>query len=325
MFEPDAADGGYGAHRSQSRLHDWRVKASIQSVFSHLPRGDWLNYQLQRWVTRTLPVSDVELAAQVAKAQRNIEAYERHGPKEISAARLYEFGAGWDLLIPMVHYAMGVNEQLLIDLKPLARLDLVSDIAGRLRSGMGTLGLKRPPQLGLASTVSSLVSPIGVTYSAPRDARATMLPAGRFDFITSTDVMEHVPQEDVLPLLRECRRILAPGGVMRIRIDYQDHYWYFDSRVSPYNFLSYDDRAWRRFNPPLHFQNRIRHPEFLALIAQSGFAILEDEHPEPTDDDLQSIARRRIAPRYRHMPIEALAIRYANLTLASDPPRRADA
>ena len=73
----DAPDGGYGyEHRRASPLRDWHLKAAIQTVLSVVPGGTAMNYALQRHVTRTLPVSDTELAAQVGKARRNIAAFE---------------------------------------------------------------------------------------------------------------------------------------------------------------------------------------------------------------------------------------------------------
>lgn len=314
----DAPDGGYGSeHRRASRLRDWHLKAAIQKVLTLLPGGSTMNYALQRRVTRTLPVSDSELAAQVGKARRNIASFERWRTKPLPELQLFEFGAGWDLLMPLVYYAMGVERQTVIDLQPLARLDLVTDVAQRLAAEAHRFGLARKPVVEAGShDVAALLRSFGIDYRAPSDARSTGLAGGSIDLVTSTDVMEHVPVADIPAILAECRRILAPDGLMRIRIDYQDHYWYFDANLTPYNFLRFSAGRWRRFNPGLHYQNRIRHAEFVALIERSGLSILEDAHPDPTAQDLELLGRVPLHAAYRAVSAPEIAVRYANFTLA---------
>lgn len=58
-------------------------------------------------------------------------------------------------------------------------------------------------------------------------------------------------------------------------IDYQDHYSYFDSNLSIYNFLRFSSKEWEKYNCSLHYQNRLRHSDFVRLFEQSGLKILE--------------------------------------------------
>lgn len=314
----DRPDHGYGTvHRRSGPLRDWRLKAVVQTALGWLPRGQELNFLLQRHITRTLPISDPELAGQVAKARRNIEAYRRLGPTPLDEAHLYEFGVGWDLLMPLAYHAMGADRQTVIDLSPLARVDLVRNAARRVAEAAPVLGLPRAPQLPKGErSVHELAAACGIDYRAPADARAVELRDGSVDMVTSCDVLEHVPLGDIGAILRESRRILRDDGLFRIRIDYQDHYWYFDSRLSPYNFLRFDERAWRRFNPSLHYQNRLRHDGFIDLVTRSGWTIIEDEPHTPTIEDLEAIGSLRLAKPFGAAPLERLAIRYANMTLA---------
>ena len=315
-IEPDQPDGGYGMqHRGGSPLHDWRVKVAIQTALSAVPGGHRLNYLLQRHVTRTLPVSDPELRNQVLKARRHLDAFLRHRSSAAGDLHLYEFGAGWDLVLPITYYALGVERQTIVDLRPLARGDLVADAAARIAVSTTALGLVRPPQPIDPRQLSESLARMGISYSAPVDARRTGIADGSFDLITSTDVLEHVPSEDISDLLRECRRLLRPGGLLRVRIDYQDHYWYFDARLTPYSFLRYRPRQWRRYNPGLHYQNRLRHNQLLSIVLAAGFAVLEDDHPEPTEEDLTLLASVRRADPFGAMSDRDCAIRFANLTL----------
>ena len=156
--DADRSDHGYGAeHRRPSRLRDWRLKAAIQTTLGWLPQPERLNYLLQRHVTRTLPMSDPELVGQVAKARRNVHAFRRLQSRPLMDAHLFEFGVGWDLLMPLVYYCMGAERQTVIDLKPLARADLVRDVARRLAEAALSLGSHERPwsQVAIARLASS--------------------------------------------------------------------------------------------------------------------------------------------------------------------------
>lgn len=315
---PDRPDHGYGAeHRRTGPLRDWRLKAAVQTLLGWLPNGEGLNHLLQRHVTRTLPITDAELEGQVAKAWRNVETFARLGPRPLADAHFYEFGVGWDMLMPLVYAGFGVRRQTVVDITALARVELVRDAAERLTMATSRMGLPSPPRLPPGDvSAGELVAPLGIDYRAPADARRTGLPDAIVDMVSSADVLEHVPVDDIRAILIESRRILRDDGLMRIRIDYQDHYWYFDERASPYGFLRFDEDTWRRFNPSLHFQNRLRHDGLLALVDETGWQVVEEDRHQPSADDLRTVASMPLAEPFRSMPPERLAIRYANLTLA---------
>src|SRR5207245_10558273 len=84
---------------------------------------------------------------------------------------------------------------------------------------------------------------------------------------------------------------------MSCRIDYTDHYSHFDKSISPYNFLQYSDKAWALFNPPLHYQNRLRHRDYLDLLRAAGFAVVEEQCREGTEADLQTRERGPLEQR----------------------------
>jgi SAM-dependent methyltransferase len=84
------------------------------------------------------------------------------------------------------------------------------------------------------------------------------LPAGRFDAVTLSHVIEHVPSPE--DTLRECRRLLSPGGRLVA----------ITPNASGLGHARYG-RAWRGLEPPRHLQ--IFSPPTLARIARrAGFA-----------------------------------------------------
>ena len=96
------------------------------------------------------------------------------------------------------------------------------------------------------------------------------------DFIYSQDVFEHVAPSLLPAILKEYRRILKDDGIISFSINYGDHYCSIDKNISPYNFLQYSDKQWKKYNPRLHYVNRLRHADFLQLFKQSGFDIIKE-------------------------------------------------
>ena len=122
------------------------------------------------------------------------------------------------------------------------------------------------------------------------------------DVVTSTSTLEHVARDDIEAILRELRRVLAPDGVCSFAIDYHDHYA-SGTDVHPLNFLSYDDRAWRRWNSEFQFQNRLRHPDYVAMFEEAGFDVVEVE-------ELSDLGERDLPPL-----ADAFAARYTDAEL----------
>jgi SAM-dependent methyltransferase len=117
---------------------------------------------------------------------------------------------------------------------------------------------------------------IGVDPYIETDYRVPMwkvpLPDGCADEIASFHSLEHVPQAQVMPCLREWHRLLAPDGMLTIEVpnlDYVAWYW-----------LNGSDRDWAQ---QLMFGNQQHEGEFhecgfskddlAKVIIDAGFAL----------------------------------------------------
>jgi SAM-dependent methyltransferase len=292
----------------------WRTKAAVQVAFSHLPRGEVLNYFCQRHVFKHLPVDDGTLTELAGTARRHVDNIEKHGSVPLAEGRFYEFGAGRDFIGPLVLWCHGVEQQLQIDIRRLARAELVADTVRRLSARPDAFPrVPAPPPEG--ADLDTLARTHGIDYRAPCDARSTGLPDASIDYVTSTSTLEHIPPDDIRQILRETRRILRPGGVASLWIDYQDHYSYSDPSISVYNYLQFEDRQWRLWSPSLQFQNRLRHAEHVRLLLDAGFEILDEDRVEGSPEDLAIIAGLPLAASFRGRDPEELAVRGAFLTV----------
>jgi SAM-dependent methyltransferase len=291
----------------------WLAKAALQRALGVLPQGERLNYVFQRHVLHSFPVGDGALRQKFARAVNHLAAYEEHGPGVPAAeATFYEFGAGWDLAIPVAYGLLGVGRQVVIDIRPSARTELVSETIAafeRLRPGLEeTAGRSLRDLGGPLASLAELETRFGIRYLAPCDARATGLPAGSVDFVSSTDTCEHIPHADLAAIFAESRRLLRPGGAFSCRIDLQDHYAYFDSALSRYNFLRFSDRTWALVNSPLHFQNRLRAPEYLRLVHDAGLDLVVENPSGPSEQGRVELQALPLAERFRGYSPEELGV-----------------
>ena len=292
----------------------WLAKAALQRALGVLPeQGERLNYVFQRHVLHSLPTGPATLKQKFARATKHLEAYEEHGPGVPAAeATFFEFGAGWDLAIPLAFALLGVGRQVVIDIRPSARVELVGDTIAafeRLRPELEQSAGKPLRDLGgPLGSLAELEPRFGIRYLAPCDARATGLPPASVDFVSSTDTCEHIPRDDLAAIFTECRRLLRPGGAFSCRIDLQDHYAYFDPSLSRYNFLRFSDRRWAVVNSPLHFQNRLRAPEYLQLVRDAGFDLVLENPSGPNEKGRAELRALPLAEPFRGYSTDELGV-----------------
>jgi SAM-dependent methyltransferase len=284
---------------------NWKVKGLGQTVLSRVPYAATLNYWGQKYITRAHKECAGVVRDRLAKARWFVEQVARHGGCRLSQAQFYEFGAGWNLAGPLALYCLGADRQIIVDVSPCARLELVNGVLAELCSLRDTL--PRAPDKPLRS-LAELEERFGIVYRAPADARHTGLPRGSIDCISDTYTFEHVPAADVLAITEECHRILKPGGINLSMIDYQDHYSYRDPRISVYNFLQYSERRWRWFNSPLHYQNRWRHSQYRQMFTDCGFEVLAEELQLPSSHDLERLKSLPLSAEFRSFAFEDLAV-----------------
>ncbi len=300
----------------------WVGKALVQQVVGALPRGHRVNAVLQQRVTGRLPRQGAVFVAHVAEHARHQRALIDLRPGcATSGLRAFEFGAGYDLLGPMVRWSAGVDAQTLVDLRPVLRLELVNDTLRKFHDwhaeleAAAELPLRRPSAEPVTD-LAELEERFGIRYEAPCDAAATGLSDASFELVTSTWTLEHIPPGEIVRILREMRRLLTPDGVVSCLVDLKDHFSYFEPSLSPYNFLRFSDRAFSMVNPSLQWQSRLRAPEYRALAEAAGFEVLLEVDEPGAPEDLAVLRELRVARRFQSFSLEELAVRTVHLVLA---------
>jgi SAM-dependent methyltransferase len=296
----------------------WIAKAALQKAISTLPEPDRWNYVLQRRVTKALPRPDAHVRDKIGTAVEHLTALAAADASLVLArSHFYEFGAGWDLIIPLVFSAAGVERQTLVDIRPNVRLELVNHVLARLGRLLreSDVAVERPIDPQPVADAAELEPRFGIRYLAPRDARDSGLADGDVDVVTSSVTFEHIPAAHVASILAECARILRPGGLLSCTIDLEDHYSWFDRSISPYNYLRFSDRTWALVNSDVHYQNRLRQSDYVELAAAAGLEVGTVTPYPVSPEDLASLDGVALAPRFRSYDRDDLAIRGTHLVL----------
>lgn len=272
----------------------WKTKARIQKIISRLPLAGRLNYFLQRYVNHSLPMSMEVFEQKYFAAKQHLQAF-AHGEDIKAGAIAYEFGGGYDLAVPIALWEEGVPRQMVTDLNPLLKIELVNNVLDR-----------RGAELQVKS-VAELNAKTGIEYRTSIDARKTGFETASFDYIHSTDTLEHIPQNNILPILQECYRLLKAGGIISCIIDLQDHYQYTDKSISPFNFYQYSWEEWDNlYNNNLHYQNRLLANEYYTQFALAGFAPIQMRVIKADTSVIEKLKTMPLNAHYANKPFDDL-------------------
>lgn len=245
----------------------WKTKALAFRLLRPLPSRAL--YVLQKYVSGH---SRVDITA----INRNWLLH-RRALQTLEAKRVIEFGAGKNLAQNIYLSKLGIA-QILVDLNPMLDLSLVRDAlvaVSRLDPAISVVTI---------DSAADLEAKFGIAYRAPFDMGKTDYPAGSFDAVISTNTLEHIPPADIRRIYVESKRILRPGGQMLSKIDYGDHYGHTDKSISILNFLTYSEAEWAYYNPPNHYQNRLRHEHHIRMLEAAGFRIVQSRPMHVTKD-----------------------------------------
>lgn len=267
---------------------DWRTKAAIFRVLAVAPFADQLIYGLQRYVTREWP-RPAEALDNLHRAALRIQQ-----AAEGRTGHFVEVGAGGDLAVAIALRMLGVAHVTSVDISRLARLPLIRHAARHMARRIGA----PLPKLDSWDQLQAF----GITYRAPMDLLTLRLPERVADCFFSVDTLEHLPPEDLRATLAAGRRFLKTDGRSVHLVDYSDHYAR-GSAASRFNFLTFDEAAWRPFNTRLHYVNRLRHSQYLAILETTGHKIVgvEAEVASPQPEIIAALA-----PLFLGMAVEDL-------------------
>jgi len=283
---------------------NWKLKCLTSHILAALPKSDLVYDLIQKHLTRKWYRNVSDTMSVPNNYTEHINTFRTHYG-DISQATYFEFGVARDIFSALLNYCFGMSRQLAVDLRPLARRELINNLIRQLRD-LRHPGFVRTPVREIGPDfVSDLKSFYGIDYRAPSDARAVNMPDGSVDLIASTSTLEHIPKNDIAEILKECHRLCNNQSVVSMEIDYTDHYSHVDGHITPYNFLQFSDKQWEYLNIKHYYTNRLRHSDHLALFDQAGFRIISERSMTPPNGKalIQSI---KLADKYKKYEVDDL-------------------
>lgn len=233
----------------------WKVKSLIFRAIDALNAYSFL-YFAQKYVTRR---SRVKITAPDETWE-----FHKNNIKRLGSPKMLEFGAGKSLA-QNIYLSESAKDQVVVDLFPMFDPALADDAAKAIS--------KFGHRYSRIASIEDL-SKYNILYMAPLNIAQSGFDDNLFDCCISTNTLEHIPQDAILTIFRELKRILRARGMVSAVIDYSDHYSHTDSSIGPLEFLRYSSKEYSRHNHLCHFQNRLRHHDYEAIFQETGFEIL---------------------------------------------------
>ncbi|MDB5357478.1 MAG: Methyltransferase type 11 [Phycisphaerales bacterium] len=259
---------------------NWKLKAHALAVLSRVPAGRFAYHRLQRLVgTNSLDAREgIVRSLEIIKLIREAGADPR--------GRIFlEIGTGWRPFLPLILYLIGAKRTITFDINPWMDATYAFETYGALRGHLDFIAEDAGvPHDDVRGRYDRIMAPSGdidqlleecfIEYRCPGDAGKTGLAEGSIDFVCSSNVLEHIPPDELERIHREAFRVLRREGLAVHRFNPQDHYSGVDRTITGANFLQYSQEQWHWYGGEgLAYHNRLRCAQHEKLLHDAGFVL----------------------------------------------------
>lgn len=290
---------------------NWKVKNRLFFILQNIPYGKFVYYMLQKHLTKSVWLDDkMFIDYYASKVSRHVKSIAEFGDCPINEATFFEFGAGWDMLAPIGFALNDAKRYIAVDLNSYAHPELVKNTLDLYKRNCVIDDLKNKYRIDsilsrkidtLDKLLYLLKEIFSIEYYAPMDAANTQFKPKCIDYVISNVSLEHIPYKDIERIFKECYRLLKDDGLLSVTIDYTDHYSHTDPNISVFNYMKYSDEQWKAYNPYLHYQNRLKQSDYIALFEKSGFQIISIKSKSSSGDfDLSNMTIDERFMKYSH-------------------------
>lgn len=294
----------------------WRLKSHIQNAVAALPSGP--SYALYYFIQRHW--GGLRVVNPMLRLRAGLQVVDRlhRMQRPVESRAFLEVGTGDNINLPLALWLSGASGTTTVDLNPYLRSHLVfRDLAfiQRHRSEVLELFASHTGTPLFAQRLEALMRWNGddlgefldhtrIRYLAPADAASLPLSSGSIDYHVSYTVLEHIPPDILVAILREGSRVLTSDGLFVHCVDFSDHFAHSDPTISSINFLQFSEEEWNRLSGNRYmYQNRLRLDEFMHLMGRAALEPLSiDAIVDPEAKQLLERGGLSLAPRFRAKP-----------------------
>ncbi len=277
---------------------NWLLKIAAFRVLSTLPGGSKVYHWAQQYVTHSLVATRERVSLKIEIGLLYWDWLERNAVVPLDGSHL-DFGTGWHPSIPLLYHALGIDRQWLFDITPLLDAALVREtretVAQIVENPAWPARLKlRRPLLGPLPADAdwrAYLRGAGMEYVAPYGAAWRKLES-QADLVTSTQVLLHISRAGLREIFAHIFRTLKPGGHFLATIHLRDLHATPQNGLLPHNHLRYSPWVWENLvNTGLMPYNRLKAPDYRALIEEAGFIIRGWEVEPATTQEMEAFLR----------------------------------
>lgn len=216
-----------------------------------------------------------------------------------------EIGSGWLLTHSLVFYLLGAKKVYATDVYPLLQTENIfkavcKSVDWSILDSLSTfedreiIRFRLKKLLSLRNLSIEVLQDLGIEYIAPINLSQKLPSKEKIDFIFSKSVLEHVPVDDIVPLLENLVSSLSEDGFMFHLIHLLDHK---NTNEKPFDFFIYQQEAYSR-DLQSRWGNRIRRSQWKQIFSNlkhldSKFVFewscKDRELPEKIDSSIQYI------------------------------------
>jgi hypothetical protein len=215
----------------------------------------------------------------------------------------------------MLWHLFGAERQVLLDIQPNMDTPKVSDtvrLLNQITSATDWRGrrfCKRQilPLPVYTEPLPTALKSYGIEYHAPYRNLLTQN-AGAFDSIVCTQVLQHIDKSNLRRQFSEFFHSLKSGGLLMGATHLVGHFRNPNLQTGQYQHLEASPWVWDNcYNSSLMSFNRLKGPDYLQLLTESGFRIHTFEVEGPNAEDLAELKRTKIHSSFAHLTAEEVA------------------
>lgn len=300
-------------------MANWLFKSATQRVISVLPSPSTWNELLQRFITKSVGLSEGMFEAQLERSHKHLDCLLSLHKDKSESFTAFEIGTGWYPTLPVGLYLCGASSIWTFDVAPLVRqsrmqrtLQLFCDYDDRkkLQQFLPLLRRDRMDFLRECAPLASKESPREFLsrlkiHLEVKDALQSGLPANSIDLSFSHGVLQHIPRAGLNAMVAEFRRLASDHSSTSHWINLSDLFSNSDHSITPFNCFQYSQKVWRRLDSPIAPQNRLRISDYRQIFTSGGFRIEKETNTSGSPEDLKKI---RLAPEFEKYSREDLLV-----------------